>query len=102
MPGYPGPFPPEDCAAGLAYSIVHAAEIHGSGIIIGQALNQMNWRWPKPETAHKKDFDRIRDAVQVRMFAYIGPGFPKVKEPLVSINRSEDPSDERTDNGVLK
>ncbi len=102
MPGYPGAYPPEDCAAALAYSIVRAADIHGSGIIITQALDQMNWSYPVPETTLKKEWDRIREAVQVRMFAYLGPGFPEQKKPLVSINRSDAPLNEKLDNSALK
>ncbi len=96
MPGYPGPYPPEDCGAALAYSIVHAAEIHGSGIIIGQALEQMNWPYPKPETAPKKDFERIREQLEVRMFGYLGPGFAKTRLPRVTINRSAAPPSDGT------
>jgi NAD(P)-dependent dehydrogenase (short-subunit alcohol dehydrogenase family) len=102
MPGYPGPYPPEDCAAALAYSIVHSAEIHGSGIIIGQALNQMDWRWPRPETAPHQDYDRLREPLEVRMFGYLGPGFPNPKLPLVSINRSAAGSDEKWNTPVIK
>jgi hypothetical protein len=102
MPGYPGPIPPEDCGAGLAYSIVHADELHGSGIMIQQAFHQMNWPFPKPETAPQKDFDRIRDEVMVRMFGYVGPGFPKNTLPKVSINRSEAPPDPRLENSAIK
>jgi NAD(P)-dependent dehydrogenase (short-subunit alcohol dehydrogenase family) len=102
MPGYRGPYPPEDCGAALAYSIVRAPEIHGSGIIITQALDQMNWAYPVPDTKMKKEWDRVRDAVQVRMFAYLGPGFPEQKKPLVSINRSEAPPNEKLDNSLLK
>ncbi|MFC1900555.1 SDR family NAD(P)-dependent oxidoreductase [Chloroflexota bacterium] len=94
MPGYPGPYPPEDCGAALAYSIVRAADIHGSGIIIGQALKQMNWAFPKPETAPTKDYERINDYVLVRIFGYIGPGFPESPLPLSTINRSESPDSE--------
>jgi hypothetical protein len=102
MPGYLGPVPPEDCGAALAYSIVRAADIHGSGIMIGQAFRQMNWPFPVPETVFNKDFDRIRDPVLVRMFGYIGPGFPDPLQPLVSINRSEASPDEPWDNSALK
>ncbi|HSW58160.1 MAG TPA: SDR family oxidoreductase [Dehalococcoidales bacterium] len=102
MPGYPGAYPPEDCAAALAYSITRARDLHGSGIIITQAFEQMDWPYPVPETAHKKDFDRIREAVQVRMFAYLGPGFPARKKRLVSVNRSDAPPDENIDNSALK
>ena len=94
MAGYDGPYPPEDCGAALAYSIVRAADIHGSGIMIGQALKQMDWPFPRPETAPANDYDRINDRVMIRMFGYIGPGFPDPKLPLVSINRSDAPEDE--------
>jgi NAD(P)-dependent dehydrogenase (short-subunit alcohol dehydrogenase family) len=102
MPGYPGPYPPEDCGAALAYSIVRAADIHGSGIIITQALDQMNWPYPVPQTALKKEWDRVREALQVRMFAYLGSGFPEQKKPLVSINRSDAPPDEKLNNSLLQ
>jgi len=78
-----------DCGPALAFSIVRALDIHGSGINIGQAFRQMKWQFPKPETVPQKDYDRIRDEIMVRMFGYIGPGFPDPRQPLVSINRSE-------------
>jgi hypothetical protein len=89
-----GPIPPEDCGATLAYCIVHAAEIHGSGVNAGQAQKRMNWPFPEPDTVPDRDFDRIRDQVMVRMFGYIGPGWPGKIEPLVTVNRSEAPPDE--------
>jgi len=100
MPGYTGPYPPEDCAAALCYSIVHAAEIHGSGIIIQQALNRMNWKFPKPETLSEKDYDRLSDQITVRMFGYLGPGFSGMRKPLISINRSDSPDSARWDQPV--
>lgn len=87
MPGYPGPYPPEDCGAALAYSIVRGADIHGSGIIIGQAFEAMNWDFPVPETAPKNDYDRLDDMFSIRMFGYLGPGFPDPKLPRLPINR---------------
>jgi NAD(P)-dependent dehydrogenase (short-subunit alcohol dehydrogenase family) len=89
MPGYPGPYPPEDCGAAFAYSIVHAADIHGSGIMIGHAFRQMNWVFPRPETVAASDFDRINDLVALKLSGYIGKGFPDPRQPLVSINRSD-------------
>ena len=102
MPGYPGPYPPEDSGAALAYAIVHAPEIHGSGIIIYQVLQQMNWSYPKPDTALQKDFDRVREQFQIRLFGYLGPGFVDRRLPLVSINRSESPFREPLDMSALK
>jgi NAD(P)-dependent dehydrogenase (short-subunit alcohol dehydrogenase family) len=87
MPGYEGNIPAEDGGAALAYCITRAAELHGSGIIIGQAFRQMNWPYPKPETVPKTDFQRIDDMVLSLIFAYMGPGFPDPKVPLMPINR---------------
>ena len=89
-----GPIPPEDAGAALSYCIVRAADIHGSGVNVGQAMKRMKWPFPLPETAPKKDFDRIRDQVMVRMFGYIGPGWPDKIEPLVTVDRSQAPPDE--------
>ncbi len=91
--GY-GPIPPEDAGATLAYCIVHAADIHGSGVNAGQAQKRMKWPFPDPASVPGKDFDRIRDQVAVRMFGYVGPGWPGRIEPLVTVNRSEAPPDE--------
>jgi NAD(P)-dependent dehydrogenase (short-subunit alcohol dehydrogenase family) len=87
MPGYEGNIPAEDGGAAMAYSIVHAKELHGSGIMIGQALRQMNWPYPKPETAPKTDFQRIDDMALAMVFSFVGPGFPDPKVPLMPIAR---------------
>jgi NAD(P)-dependent dehydrogenase (short-subunit alcohol dehydrogenase family) len=87
MPGYEGNIPPEDGGAALAYCITRAAELHGSGIMIGQAFRQMDWPYPRPETVPKIDFQRIDDLVLSLMFGYMGPGFPDPKVPLMPINR---------------
>jgi hypothetical protein len=85
MPGYEANIPTEDGGAAMAYSIVHAKELHGSGIMIGQALRQMDWPYPKPETAPKADFQRIDDMALAMVFSFVGPGFPDPKVPLMPI-----------------
>jgi NAD(P)-dependent dehydrogenase (short-subunit alcohol dehydrogenase family) len=92
--GYGSPMPPEDCGAALSYCIVHAAEIHASGVNAGQAHKRMHWPFPKPEMVPHKDFDRLRNQVEARMFGYVGSGWPDVIEPLVSVDRSKSPPDE--------
>jgi NAD(P)-dependent dehydrogenase (short-subunit alcohol dehydrogenase family) len=87
MHGYEGMIPPEDGGAALTYCITRATELHGSGIMIGQAFRQMDWPYPKPETVPDTDFQRIDDMVLSLMFAYMGPGFPDPKVPLTPINR---------------
>ncbi|MFC2014364.1 SDR family NAD(P)-dependent oxidoreductase [Chloroflexota bacterium] len=93
--------PPEDSGATLAYCIVHGADIHGSGVNAGQAQKRMNWPFPKPETVPGRDFDRIRDQAMVRMFGYVGPGWPDKIEPLETIDRSKAPPDEKLDISAL-
>jgi NAD(P)-dependent dehydrogenase (short-subunit alcohol dehydrogenase family) len=87
MPGYDGNIPPEDGGAALAYCITRAPELHGSGLIINQALRQMDWPYPKPETAPKTDWQRLDDAAMPLVFAFMGLGFKDSKVPLTPINR---------------
>jgi NAD(P)-dependent dehydrogenase (short-subunit alcohol dehydrogenase family) len=95
MVGYgSGPVPPEDCGAAFAYCIVRAPEIHASGVNAGQAQKRLKWPFPKPETAPPRDFDRIRNQVEARLFGYIGPGWQDKFEPLVTVDRSKSPPDE--------
>jgi NAD(P)-dependent dehydrogenase (short-subunit alcohol dehydrogenase family) len=87
MPGYESNIPSEDGGAALAYCITRAAELHGSGIMIGQAFRQMDWPYPRPETVQKADFQRIDDMALAMLFSFMGPGFPDPKVPLMPINR---------------
>ncbi len=87
MPGYDGMIPPEDGGAALAYCITRARELHGSGVTVQQALLQMDWPFPRPETVHREDFQRIDDRALTMMFALMGSGFPDPKIPLKPIAR---------------
>ncbi len=87
--GYEDRMPAEDCAAALAYSIVHAAEIHGSGVTAGQVQRYIGWPFPRPDLVPKQDFERVRDGVLVRLFGYVGQGFAKPGDPVASISRSD-------------
>lgn len=88
MPGYDGMIPPEDGGAALAYCITRARELHGSGVTVLQALRQMDWPFPRPDTAQNEDFQRIDDRALTMVFAIMGPGFPDPKVPLRPINRA--------------
>jgi NAD(P)-dependent dehydrogenase (short-subunit alcohol dehydrogenase family) len=99
--GYEKEVPAEDCGAAMAFCIVHAAEIHGSGVGVGQVQKHMGWPFPRPDRVPQKDFDRIRDPVMARMFSYIGPGWPEKRESSISVNRSDAPPDETLDPRVF-
>ena len=87
MPGYEGMVPPEHGGAALAYCITRAKELHGSGVTITQAFRQMGWPYPKPETVHTMDLQRISDHALDMVFSIMGPGFPDPKIPLNPITR---------------
>ncbi|SHH98015.1 NAD(P)-dependent dehydrogenase, short-chain alcohol dehydrogenase family [Sporobacter termitidis DSM 10068] len=91
MPGYPGFIPPEDGGAAMVYSILHAQELHGSGIIIQQALKAMNWEFPKPETVSRVEMDRLSDAALPMIFSLVGPGLKNLKDPIIPVGRSAQP-----------
>jgi NAD(P)-dependent dehydrogenase (short-subunit alcohol dehydrogenase family) len=88
MPGYDGMIPPEDGGAALAYCITRAEELHGSGVTVQQALRQMEWPFPRPDTAQATDFERIDDRALTMVFSIMGPGFRDPKTPLRPIKRS--------------
>ncbi|OGO21852.1 MAG: hypothetical protein A2Z28_01875 [Chloroflexi bacterium RBG_16_51_9] len=87
--GYDGAMPPEDAGAAIAYAIVHAAEIHGSGVTTGQVQKHMGWPFPNPRLVPEGDFDRLRDGVAVRIYGYMGPGFLQPGYRKYSLNRSD-------------
>lgn len=86
--GYEASMPPEDSGAAIAYCIAHAAEIHGSGVTTGQVQKYMGWPFPNKEMVPEGDFERLRDGIAVRIYGYIGEGFPQPGKKY-SINRSD-------------
>jgi NAD(P)-dependent dehydrogenase (short-subunit alcohol dehydrogenase family) len=87
--GYKGSMSPEDSGAALAYAIVHAEEIHGSGVTTGQVQKHMGWPFPNPELVPHGDFDRLRDGVAVRIYGYMGQGFSQPDYAKYSLSRSD-------------
>ena len=77
MPGFDGMVPPEAGGAGMVYSILHAKELHGSGILISDALVAMDFPFPKPETVVHMKGRRLDDMELTMAFCYMGPGFPE-------------------------
>ncbi|MFC1949818.1 SDR family oxidoreductase [Chloroflexota bacterium] len=86
--GYETSMPPEDSGAAIAYCIAHAREIHGSGVTTGQVQKHVGWPFPNPEMVPSGDFERLRDGIAVRIYGYIGEGFPQSGKKY-SINRSD-------------
>jgi NAD(P)-dependent dehydrogenase (short-subunit alcohol dehydrogenase family) len=81
MPGFNGMIPPEASGAAMVYCILHASELHGSGIIINDAFNAMNFPYPNQATAPKPsqgpEQHRLNDMELTLTFCTMGPGFKK-------------------------
>lgn len=77
MPGFPGLIPLEAAGAGLVYCLCRGAELHGSGVQIGNVLKRMDYPFPCPETL-KPDLMKGIDGMELTLlFCYMGPGFPE-------------------------
>lgn len=78
MPGFKGMIPPEAGGAAMVYSILHAEELHGSGIIINDAFTAMNYPYPNPSTVTPSAGSRrLSDMELTMVFCNMGPGFKK-------------------------
>ncbi|MCL2402208.1 MAG: SDR family oxidoreductase [Oscillospiraceae bacterium] len=77
MPGFEGMVPPESGGAAMVYSILNADTLHGSGIIVFDALKAMNYPFPKPETAglDAPPSRRVSDMELTMILCTMGPGF---------------------------
>ena len=81
MPGFDGMIPPEAGGAAMVYCILHAEELHGSGIIINDAFEAMDFPYPNPSTLTipKMEAKRLSDMELTMVFCNMGPGFKKEK-----------------------
>lgn len=77
MPGFNGMIPPEAGGAAMVYCLKHAEELHGSGILISDAFDAMNYPYPNPETVRKIDTRRLSDMELTMAFCNMGTGFTK-------------------------
>ncbi len=77
MPGFFGMIPPEAGGAAMVYSILHADQLHGSGIIISDAFTAMKFDYPNKETAPKggNGGHRLTDMELTMAFCTMGPGY---------------------------
>src|SRR5690554_1897924 len=72
MPGFKGMIPPEAGGAAMVYSILHAEELHGSGIIINDAFKAMNYPFPNPDTVQNMESRRLSDMELTMAFCTMG------------------------------
>ncbi len=79
MPGFPGLVPIDAAGAGMVYALTRADEIHGTGHLISDVLIAMDYPFPCPETAVKRENHYLDGIPLTLAFCYMGHGFPEKK-----------------------
>ncbi|MCQ2452291.1 MAG: SDR family oxidoreductase [Oscillospiraceae bacterium] len=77
MPGFPGLIPADASGAGMVWMILHGAEMHGTGTMIGDVLVAMKYPFPCPETIMNFPKNYTPEMPLTLMFCYMGHGFPE-------------------------
>jgi len=75
MPGFDGYIPPEVGGAGLVYSILNHEKLNGSGFIMNDVLDAMDYPFPVPETAVRNKMHRLSDFELTMVLCNMGSAF---------------------------
>ena len=75
-------YPPEAAGAAMVYCILNAEKLHGSGIVLQDAFDAMNYPYPFPDTIQErpKGGRRLNDMEMTTMFLNMGAGFTGLSE----------------------
>ena len=77
MPGFPSMIPPDASGAAMVWMLLHAKEMHGTGVMVGDVLAAMHYPFPCPETLRKGTRNYTPEMPLTLMFCYMGHGFPE-------------------------
>ena len=77
MPGFPSMIPADASGAAMVWMLLHAAEMHGTGTMVGDVLMAMDYPFPCPETLRKDTRHYTPEMPLTLMFCYMGHGFPE-------------------------
>ena len=76
MTGFDGPIPQEAGGAAMVYSILNADKLHGSGIILFDAFDAMDYPYPLPEYRRPpSEYKKLSDNELTMVLCNMGPGF---------------------------
>ncbi len=77
MPGFPSMIPADAAGAAMVWMLLHAAEMHGTGVMVGDVLTAMDYPFPCPETLRHYQRHYTEEMPLTLMFCYMGHGFPE-------------------------
>ena len=74
-------YPPEASGAALVYCILNSKALHGSGIVLQDVFEAMNYPYPDPDkVVNRPKGERLIDMDLTRVFLMMGPGFTGLPE----------------------
>ena len=79
MPGFPGLIPADASGAAMVWMLLHADEMHGTGVMVGDVLAAMNYPFPCPETVNRTPNQYIEEMPLTLAFCYMIHGFDGIK-----------------------
>lgn len=77
MPGFPSMIPADASGAAMVWMLLRAAEMHGTGVMVGDVLMAMDYPFPCPETLRRSPRHYTEEMPLTLMFCYMGHGFPE-------------------------
>ena len=77
MPGFPGMIPADASGAAMVWMLLHAEEMHGTGVMVGDVLKAMNYPFPCPETLIEHERHYIGEFPLTMAFCYMIHGCPE-------------------------
>jgi NAD(P)-dependent dehydrogenase (short-subunit alcohol dehydrogenase family) len=75
MPGFHAGIPPEAGGAAMVYCLLNAEKLHGSGIIINDAFDAMDYPYPNRENLRDMKSRRLTDMELTLVLCNMGAGF---------------------------
>ena len=77
MPGFPSMIPADASGAAMVWMLLRAAEMHGTGVMVGDVLMAMDYPFPCPETLRRGPRHYTEEMPLTLTFCYMGHGFPE-------------------------
>ena len=79
LTGFDGPIPAIAGGAAMVYNILNAKKLHGSGIILFDAFDAMDYPYPSPETRRPSgQFKRLTDMELTMVLCNMGQGYGEI------------------------
>ena len=77
MPGFPGMIPADASGAAMVWMLLHAEEMHGTGVMVSAVLQAMDYPFPCPDSMSSFPGHYIEQMPLTMAFCFMGHDFPE-------------------------